>query len=373
MDAPLVPAYGETTLCEVVPALAARLGVPGYTDVLGLPGSERYVLMMIDGLGELPLRARAERAPFLSGLLDAGGALSLTSGVPSTTATSLTSLGTGLTPGQHGIAGYSFRHPFSGGLLNALLWEDGLAGIDVQPQLTQFERLARAGVSVSMVAPTRFRGSGLTEAALRGAHFWPVSDEGDLERRVMWGVQASGVGARTLVYFYERHLDHTGHGRGWQSGEWADALAHVDTLASGLRSELPDDVRLIITGDHGMMDAPPERQYIVEDEPGLLADVDLFAGEGRLRQLYTSEPAAVASRWLDRFGDRAWIRTRDEAIDEGWFGPVWGRLASRFGDVLVAMASDEAVMTLAHPRELSLIGMHGSLTPAEMRVPVLVA
>jgi hypothetical protein len=40
--------------------------------------------------------------------------------------------------------------------------------------------------------------------------------------------------------------------------------------------------------------------------------------------------------------------------------------------VLVAMRTDWAVMTRQFPRELSLVGMHGSLTAAEMTVPLFV-
>ena len=74
-------------------------------------------------------------------------------------------------------------------------------------------------------------------------------------------------------------------------------------------------------------------------------------------------PAKVAARWQDRLGDAAWVRTRDEAIDEGWFGPVDDDVRERYGHVLVAMRDDWAVMTRRFPRELTLVGMHGSLTP----------
>ena len=64
------------------------------------------------------------------------------------------------------------------------------------------------------------------------------------------------------------------------------------------------------------------------------------------------------------------MRTRDEAIDDGWFGPVEEDLRERYGHVLVAMRDDWAVMTRQLPRELTLVGMHGSLTAGEMLVPL---
>jgi hypothetical protein len=65
------------------------------------------------------------------------------------------------------------------------------------------------------------------------------------------------------------------------------------------------------------------------------------------------------------------VRTRDEAVEEGWFGPVADDVRERYGHVLVAMRDSWAVMTRQYPRELNLVGMHGSLTEAEMLVPLL--
>lgn len=367
---PLIPDYGSSTLADLLPSVAAAQGVPGWQDVLQLPVGARWVVLLVDGLGHHNLQAAAEHAPFLAG--HAGR--TLTSGAPSTTATSISCLGTGLVPGQHGIVGYSFRNPVDGTSLNALTWAEGLSGLDVQPRLTMFERLTSAGVAVSSVSPARFAGSGLTEAALRGGRFWGVPDESDYDTRGEWAVQAACMGERTVVYVYERFLDHAGHSHGWRSPEWLAALQRVDAFAAALREALPDEVRLVVTGDHGMIDVPPDHRLVAEDEPGLLTDVTLLAGEGRLRQVY-AEPRdvdAVARRWRRRLGQRAWVTRREEAVEAGWFGAVDRRMADRIGDVLVVLRSDWAVMTRTLPREFTLVGMHGSLTDAEMRVPLLV-
>ena len=371
MNLPTPPAYGHSTLADLLPSIGAILGQPGRDNVLGLPAAERFVVLLVDGLGSDLLRGRPELAPFLTGLLDAPASSTITSGAPSTTVTSVTSLGTGLAPGQHGLAGYTFR--LGGRLLNALLWEDGLDGLDVQPQLTAFERLAKAGVRCATVTPTRFRGTGLTTCALRGADFLGYADDSASGRRIELTVQAALSGPRSVTYLYDRDLDHAGHKHGTSSEHWAAELVRVDALAAALRATLPDDVRLLITGDHGMIDVAVERRLTAEDEPDLLAGVQLIGGEGRFRQLYVSGDAApVAARWADRLGPDAWVLTREEAVEAGWFGPLPTRLADRFGDVLVAMASDRAVMTRTQPNEFNLIGMHGSLTPAELTVPLLI-
>ncbi len=372
MTEPVIPAYGTGTLADLLPSVSARLGLPGAVDVLGLPPARSYVVLLVDGLGWEQREWWQGQAPFLDEL--ASGNRALTSGVPSTTSTSITSLGTGLTPGAHGIAGYSFFYRPIGKVLNTLVWESGVHGLDVQPQLTCFERLSSAGIRTATVCPARFEGSGLTTIALRGPNFIPVKDENDHRRRVELTVDAVASADRTLVYVYERSLDHCGHGAGVGSQPWLHALARVDSLARALREALPSDVALLVTGDHGMVNVPDAERLVVEDEPGLLDGVAVFAGEGRLRQLYTSpgRTDAVLDRWRERLADTAWVTTRDEAFAAGWFGVRNQRVDGRFGDVLVAMRGTGAVMTNSLPKELSLVGMHGSLTPDEMFVPLLV-
>lgn len=369
MNDPVVPDYGAGTLADLLPAIGSHLGLAGASDQLGLPAAERYVVLLIDGLG-WEQREHWPVAPFLAGL----AGRPITCGVPSTTATSITSFGTGLAPGQHGIAGYSFRYPGTGQVLNTLQWPAAVHPLDVQPQLTYLERFASAGVRTATIGPARFAGSGLTTVALRDGTFWGVADENDHARRIELAAGAATIADRTVVYVYERSLDHTGHSHGVGSPAWLAALARCDQLARELRTALPQDVRLVITGDHGMVNVPMEARLVVEDEPELLAGVTCLAGEGRFRQFYTRPGAAgaVLERWRERLGEQAWVLSRPEAIEAGWFGPTSPRLADRFGDVLVAMRGNGAVMSRTLPKEFSLVGMHGSLTAAEMTVPVLV-
>ena len=370
----VVPAYQSTTLGELMPSIGAHLGVPGCTeDAYGLPQSARYVVVLIDGLGWNLLRRAILAAPFFASLL--GGAQPITSAVPSTTVTSLGSLGTGQPPGQHGLVGYTSRVPGTGEILNGLTWESNLAPTAYQSKPTFFERARDAGVAVTSVALARFQGTGLTEAALRGASFVPFSDESAEELRIALIAEAAMRGDRSVVYAYQRELDHYGHVHGCSSADWLQQLARIDAMCERLRVALPPQVTVIITGDHGMVDIPAAQRILAEDDPALMAGVTALAGEARFRQLYVDqEPARrVADRWRGRLGELAWVRTRDEAIDEGWFAAIDDQLRERWGHVLVALRGDWAVMTNAFPREYTLIGMHGSLTPAEMLVPLLVA
>ena len=366
------PAYQRSTLADLLPSVCAHLGVPECQDILDLPDAQRYVIVLVDGLGWHLLRRAVRSAEYLTSLL--GDARPITAGVPSTTVTSLTSLGTGLTPGEHGMVGYTSRVPGLGQVLNALYWDAPVDPRDYQPRQTIFERAYASGVAVSSVSPAHFAASGLTIAAQRGAEFVGMANGEDDHQRATMITRAALRGRSSLVYAYERDLDHAGHAYGCESGEWLDALTLIDRRLSLVRQMLPDDVSMIVTGDHGMVDILPGHRLVAEDEPQLLVGVDAIAGEARFRQLYVDQdnPHLVAARWADLLGDRAWVRTRDDAIDDGWFGAVDDRVLERFGHVLVAMRDDWAIMTQTQPREHGLVGMHGSLTPAEMTVPLLI-
>jgi predicted AlkP superfamily pyrophosphatase or phosphodiesterase len=356
-----------------MPSIGAHLGVPGCRDdVLGLPPADRYVVVLVDGLGWNLLRRNAQDVPYLASLL--GDGRGITVGVPSTTATSLASVGTGLVPGQHGMVGFTSRVPSTGEILNVLSWESAVLPRVYQAKPTFFERAAASGVATTSVALQRFQHTGLTEAALRGADFVPYAETSPTEVRTQLTVTAASRGPRSIVYAYDRELDHRGHGYGCQSASWRDELIAADARCSQLREALPGDVRLVITADHGMVDIPLDHRIIAEDEQELMAGVTVLAGEPRFRHLYVDhdQPSRVADRWRDRLGSRAWVVTRSEAIDAGWFGSVDSQLVERYGHVMVALRQDWAVMTRQLPRELTLVGMHGSLTEAEMLVPLLV-
>lgn len=366
-----LPRYGHSTLADLLPGVLSHLDPgSGAQDVLGLPSAGRYVVLLVDGLGHRLLRGALAHTEYFAEVF--GDAVEITSGVPSTTATSLTCLGVGTPPGVHGMAGYAFRSPGTGRPMNALTWEGGPEDpTSFQPLPTVFERAAAAGVAVSSVGPARFEGSGMTTASLRGPVFEAV-DEADDSARIDRAVAASRRGGRSLVYVYERSLDHAGHGKGCGSQAWLDALERIDAFAGRLREALDDDTCLLVTGDHGMVDVPSSHHVVYEDHPSLRSGVDLLSGEGRMRQLWTGQPEKVAQRWQQVLAERALVRTREQAEAEGWFGPLGQRTREHFGDVLVAMLDDWAVMTRSLPREMHLVGQHGSLTEAEMVVPLLV-
>ena len=366
---PLLPGYGESSLADLSESWLASLGVPGARNTLGLAPTSRACLLVIDGLGWELLRSHASAAPFLSGLTETG--CWLTAGFPSTTVTSLGSLGTARPPGQHGLLGYQVLVPATGQLLNALRWDKTVDPVAWQPGPTIFERAAAAGIGAFRIASGAFRLSGLSVAAMRGADYRAADTPGAL---VASTVSALAGQRRALAMVYSGDLDATGHACGCASAAWRFQLGHVDRLAEQLAGALPAGTALHVTADHGMVDVLSSMRADADAVPQLRDGVAILGGEGRARHVYALPGAAadVLAAWRAALGDRAWIVSRDEAIDLGWFGPVDHRSAARIGDVVAAARGQSAVVaTKAEPRESALVGMHGSLTPAEQRVPLL--
>ena len=376
------PEYGTRTLSDLLPSVLAVLGVPGDRDRLGLglDGVRRVCVLLVDGLGARQLAARPDAAPFLS----AAGPRVITTGFPSTTAVSLGSIGTGLTPGEHGLVGYLMSVPGFDRAMNPLQWRlhgqgdhvdllEQLPPEQFQPRQTAFERAAEHGVRVTKVAPGYQAKSGLTRAALRGGKFDAEFSIGDLAATA---AAALREGDRSLVYAYHGDLDLTGHIRGPESDAWAAELTQVDLLAKSIADRLPPDAALLVTADHGMVQI---HDPVNLDSPDLdrhfLQGIRLIGGEPRARYIYTVDGAAadVRARWSETLGSDYHVLLGEEVIERGWFGKtVTDAARARIGDVLaVAVGQGALIRRAAEPVQSQLIGHHGSLTPIEREIPLL--
>ncbi|GLW55869.1 alkaline phosphatase family protein [Kitasatospora phosalacinea] len=368
-DAP-APRYGCAALSDLLPTLAAGLGVPGYRPVLPLEPADRVCVFLVDGLGWELIRANPDWAPFLNSLT--AGSSPITAGFPSTTATSLASVGTGLPPGQHGLAGYTVRIPDSGRLMNQLRWNPPVDPHAWQPHPTVFERAHRAGVATAQVSSPLFASTPLTQVALSGGTFLGrTTGEERMDRAAAWLAEHD----RALVYTYLSELDAAGHRYGVDSDEWRLTLFTVDRLARRLAEQLPPRSALYVTADHGMIDIAPENRIDFDEDWELSAGVALLGGEGRARHVYAHPGAAgdVHAVWSEVLGEQMWVATREQAVAAGWFGPsVEERVLPRIGDVVAAARDDIAVVaTRSEPGESQMVGLHGSMTPVEQLVPLL--
>jgi predicted AlkP superfamily pyrophosphatase or phosphodiesterase len=373
-----MPGPATRSICDVLPAAAALLGAPSAVDSLGLAESvghvDRVAVVLVDGMGWHLLPDLAGTAPLLASVLagDAGRLCELTCTFPSTTPSSLVSLGTGARPGEHGVLGFTLNVPGTDRVLNHIRWRDDPPPTVWQPLPTWFERLQRAGVDARAVLPASFMGSGLTDAAYRGARFHPTHPTNDYATELAGELNA----APGLVYGYAADLDTAAHLFGIGSPRWHEAAAQVDALLTRLVEALPPDAVLLVTADHGGLNVPPDARVDLDTEPHLGEGVRVVAGEPRVRYLHTEPGAAadVQAAWSEALDGRAQVYSREQAVATGMFGPVEPAHLARIGDVVIVCTADTAVLATGHepPETARLIGFHGAATPAEMAIPLIV-
>jgi hypothetical protein len=362
-EQPTLPQYSGANVRGVVPALLAPPGVALPRWMPAIANAPQRVVLVIDGLGWEQLQERLSLAPTLASMEGSP----ITTVAPSTTATALTSISTGLTPGEHGLIGYRFD--VGGDIINVLRWHGESKDLrrsfpprDMQPFVPFL------GQSPPVITKADLEGSGFTDAHLRGTKLvgWrmPSAIAVEVGRQLAAG--------EPFIYAYYDGIDKTAHERGF--GAYYDAeLADVDRLVGDVLAVMPADSVLLITADHGQVQVGDN---IVYPTAGLLSLVRMQSGEGRFRWFH-AKPGARADL-LDacrhEHGEHAWVVTREQTIDEGWFGPaVSAPVAGRLGDVALVAREPVSFFDPADSGPFELICRHGSLTRAEMLVPLLAA
>jgi hypothetical protein len=346
--------------------LAALAGADG-----SLRPARSVVLIVVDGLGAIQLRAHAGHARHLTaGLGKKDVAYSV---FPTTTAAALTSTLTGLEPGEHGLVGYRVLDRERDILVNQLSgWEsDGIDPLVWQPAPTVFERAVAAGHGAFAVGFAGYAHSGFTRATLRGATF--VAAKAPAER-VAVAYQLAAENPGSLVYCYLPEVDKAGHKHGVDSAEWIAALEEIDGALSAVP---PRQVGVLVTADHGMIDVPAHRHVVLGDGDARLEGVRHFGGEPRMLHVYLDPDAdaeAAVQRWRVASEGDADVFSRAEAIAKGLFGArVTPDALSRIGDLVVIARGNKAFYdgTAEDQRAQGMVGQHGALSPEERQVPYI--
>lgn len=358
-------------LSDLSQSVFATLGLSGATNSLGINPNEarRECVLLVDGMGMNALGLVSRTLPVFA-QMQSQSQLSAT--FPSTTSSSLTSLGTGTHVGVHGMVGYTMRVPHSGTperLLNALKWDERVDPFVWQSERTLFERGQESGLHISHIAAKRYEDTGFTRAALRGARYQGVNV---IDEMVTASREALSQ-ENSFAYVYINDVDDASHRDGFGSPKFHAAMARASELITKLLENLPRGSRLWVTSDHGMINR--DDYCVLGKDNDLLRNVNLLGGEPRARYLYLSPETVEETRaqWQEYFGDKVTIYSRDEAILKGLFGPsVSDRNAERIGDLIV-IAQGNLILVEPDREELQLamVGHHGGITAAETEIPLL--
>ena len=263
-SAMLLPDYAGGSLLNLMASIEAACGGPGrgYAPLRQAPpelGTVRHlVLLVVDGMGEVLLQSGPAGA-----FMRAHQRGVMTSVFPTTTASAITTVLTGLAPAAHGLTGW---HLYSGELDQVIaplpLWARGKRHPDAHAERwckqvfvadPLADRLAR---ECHVVSPWFICDSPYNLHHTGKAERWPYRGlDGLFETLEKLLRQAD---APTYTYAYYGEIDRLGHEFGIGSPQVAAELAAVDKALEAFAGRVRGlDVGVVATADHGFLDNPP--------------------------------------------------------------------------------------------------------------------
>ena len=353
------------------------------TEIADLIGAAEHIVFVVaDGLGMSILETLPEDA-FLRHSL----ARELQSVFPSTTSAALTTLATGEWPVNHGVIGW-WTHfaeipgpatvlPFIDRVTGASLTEKGIDAETVFPvpsQVSSFDRSA-IGILPGNLVRSVFSGYSLGKAIRRGYGTITEGVDNALAR-----LEAATGPSYTYIYFPQ--IDSAAHMSGVGSESTHNALDDVNRGLERLARDMPDGTKLIITADHGHLDASPREPMLIreDDEIGSMLRYPP-AGDARVNYYHVREDAIgrFAESYRERMPSNVLLLTPEEIQELELLGPgeIPEFTRTRMGDY-IAICTDSAVFAWAAadsdgPDMSRLVSHHSGMHPDEVRIPLIVA
>ena len=387
----LHPVSDAISIVDFANALHSVMGVPDVPKPLGeraaqvedLIGEPKHLVMALaDGFGMNFVEA-LDPDSFVRQHI----AAEMRTVFPSTTPIVLTTIATGQWPATHSVIGWFQR----------LREIDAVSTIIAYQRTADKKALSELGVSAKTAYPVPSRMGMTNRGALHimpehivstaYSNYWTgyIKQHGypadHPQQAIDMAIEAVRMSTRpTSVYIYLPQVDSAAHERGvWHANTMQTARV-IDRLLAMLADALPSNARLVVTADHGHLDSPPDRTHVIEKSDDLLNMCDgPFTGDQRAIYADVSDANMDAFRTAihERFGDDFLVLTAQEVRECGLLGaaPLADETRRRMRRALV-MSTGDAVLdyraTLDDGR-FPLRSHHGGLTPAEIRVPLVIA
>ena len=317
------------------------------------------VLMLFDGMGMDALQNHLTKDAFLR----AHVAHVLSAVFPSTTTAATTAIECAKSPAEHGWLGWT------------LYFQEIDQAVDIFTNRVQGtgERAAEDSI-VRRYMPIRdvfAQMKGDVRAAC-------ISPFGDPRCKTLGEVfqnteRLAAEPGRHFLYAYWGDPDHTMHDKGVCAPEVGDRIREIDARVEALCAALPEDTLVLVTADHGLIDA---NHLFVSDSPELM---DMLVRpptvEPRAAAFYVKEEClgAFPAAFRRAFGQNFILLTREEFLRSGLLGP--GKQNKKLPEIVgdyMAIATDHDCIDNS-PECTLLKGVHAGLTTTEMRVPLIVA
>ena len=351
----------------------------GIVEAIG--DADHIVLTLVDGLG-MNLLERLPADSFLRRNLWE----QMQTVYPSTTAVALTSLTTGEWPQDHAVTGWWTQLPALGSAATILsytarsnnqdLLKRGIGPEVVFPVESLWKSMPR---SVRVIVPKAIVGSVYSKYFSGGRETVGYESLANGVDSVVKHVTESEE--RTFTYLYSSRVDSEAHMYGMTRPQVQHALSEVEREVERLARLVGDKARIVVTADHGFLDAPPPKRHTLRVNRQLQPMFRLMpSGDARVMYLYTLEWARERVRryFEQRFEQVFMVVDMEDAIKIQLFGPTepTAETRERLGDLVVVSSGEDVLeynASRGSGRMLKLNGHHSGLTPDEMLIPLIIA
>ncbi|MDK1032436.1 MAG: alkaline phosphatase family protein [Planctomycetia bacterium] len=380
------PSAETANFVDLVGALHSLAGGEGVEPSCGAQAlaqqigkSEHYVFILVDGMGA-KLMGRLPAGGFLRSHL----AAELQAVFPSATAAALTTVATGLWPAAHGVPTWwvyleqfdlaAVTLPFTQRWTERPLGELGVNRKDVFPLPGIWSRINH---SLLAIVRHKIKDSVFTDYATGGKE--RVGYDGLPEALEITRERIARAQRPTFIYLYVPDLDHLCHEKGAECEDVQRLLLAMDKQLGDFCEALAGRARIVITADHGEVNVPDERRFVIDEGDALLEHLRFPATGEPTVPVFHVKPGsedAFLKAFARRFGDAFCLITAEEAeslqlLGPGPLSPVTRR---RLGDFIGIAPAPAAIYFKPPDAKVTVhVGVHGGLTPDEMLIPLILA
>jgi len=377
----ILPNYRDGSIVNLMSSILHSFGKSSeYKPLKNLPldkleGFQNTVLLIIDGLGYNYLKSKSS---FLKDRITA----SLTSVVPSTTASAITTFATGVAPQQHAITGWYTNIKELGGVTTVLPFTNRLYGEKFEniPTESIFDQKMfpeKTGVKNYFINYHPIAYSKVARVFTKNAETIPYRNFGGMLTALKNGIKKNN--RRKYLYLYYPLYDTYSHKYGVGSREVHKHFNHIDKCIQKIEPFLrKNSTRLLISADHGFMDTRKELIINIDEHPLMNDALSLpLCGEPRLAFCYVrKEKSKIFEDYVKtKMRYCCDIYKSSSLVKKGYFGlgAPHPKLSERVGDYTLVMKDDYIIKDyLLGEKRTFKIGNHGGLSRREMLVPLCI-
>jgi len=366
-----------------------------YKDKVEIKNSNKVVLILVDGLGYNQWLRYFKNYKFFDIFNQRGIVSPITTMFPSTTAATLTTINTGLTPQEHGLLEWVLYFKEIDMIINTLPFtsldeKNTLLEMGINPKIlykgnTIYQNLKKEGVRSFSFIDESYAYSPYSKLVHKGSTIIPFINSSDLVVRLRKTLEKEKGPA--YFYIYVGDLDSMEHKYGLHTEEYYTELSVISFL---LKKELLEKIDrkvaketiLLITADHGQLNVLPKETIYLNKYQKL---VNAFQESKKKRKILpTGSPRdiflhikpnkldKIYNFLFSKLKEKAKIIKMDKAIKSGLFGigKPKKEFYDRVGNLLILPYSNRTIWyEHIKGKRFDLLGMHGGLSEDEMLIP----